>query len=269
MDFVNDIFSLQPPTNKKFKLIGTSLPTNKDIYFRAKQKEIIDQYAGARIFLRETDIDDWSHWFQQVEDKRNNDAFKLIFSSHFYEAALMYYNIIVDLSWTICYVSAEFAMTSKGTRVDFSGCKSIEDAYCLLRYAENSVTTPTAGTNPFGYLKSMCPEFETAIQMIIDFWNDFGSSEIRKKYNFCKHKGKPSYLEIEKLRAGKIFRLYKENQSTGEKLQMPSDIRDVQWQFSLVESINELVAFDDEKLFPYIKALLEELERVLQPSPMI
>lgn len=52
MDFANDIFTLEPPSKTSFKLEGTSLPTNKDLYFRTKQREIIDQYAAARIFLR-------------------------------------------------------------------------------------------------------------------------------------------------------------------------------------------------------------------------
>ena len=84
MDFANDIFTLEPPSKKSFKLEGTSLPTNKDLYFRTKQREIIDQYAAARIFLRETETDDWSHWFNPVDDERNNTAFKKIFTTYFY-----------------------------------------------------------------------------------------------------------------------------------------------------------------------------------------
>lgn len=184
MDFANDIFTLEPPSKKSFKLEGTSLPTNKDLYFRTKQREIIDQYAAARIFLRETETDDWSHWFNPVDDERNNTAFKKIFTTYFYETALMYYNIVVDLTWTLCYVSAEFAISNSSNRVDFEGCKPIEEAYQLLRTAENSVTSPTAESNPFEYLQKMCPEYSKAIQIIVDFWNSFSSSAIRKKYNY-------------------------------------------------------------------------------------
>ena len=45
--------------------------------------------------------------------------------------------------------------------------------------------------------------------------------------------------------------------------------KDVQWSFSLYDSIAELQRFDDEKLFPYLKALIAELERVIEPSPMV
>lgn len=270
MDFANDIFTLEPPSKTSFKLEGTSLPTNKDLYFRTKQREIIDQYAAARIFLRETETDDWSHWFNQVDDERNNTAFKKIFTTYFYETALMYYNIVVDLTWALCYVSAEFAIFNSSNRVDFEGCKPIEEAYQLLRTAENSVTSPTAESNPFGYLQKMCPEYSKAIQIIIDFWNSFSSSSIRKKYNYCKHKGKPAYDEIEELRGkGRVFGISIQLVDSTEKIEIASDIRDVQWVQSLKDNISELIKFDNEQLFPYVKSLLEELERVVKPSPMV
>lgn len=270
LEYANDIFTLEPPNKQKFNLIGASLPTNKDLYFRTKQREIIDQYAAARIFLCETDTEDWSHWFQQVEDARNNTAFQKIFTTYFYEAALMYYNIVVDLTWALCYVSAEFAISDNSTRVDFEGCKPIEEAFQLLRTAENSVTTPTAETNPFSYLQLMCPEYSKAIQIIIDFWNVFSSSPIRKKYNYCKHKGKPAYDEIEELRGkGRLFGLSIKPVGSDETMQIASDIKDVQWVQSLTENISELQHFDDEQLYPYVKALLEELEQVVKPSPMV
>ena len=270
MDFANDIFTLEPPTKQTFKLEEVALPTNKDLYFSTKQREIIDQYAAARIFLNETEIEDWSHWFNQVDDERNNTAFKKIFTTYFYETALMYYNIVVDLTWTLCYVSAEFAISNSSNRVDFEGCKPIEEAYQLLRTAENSVTSPTAESNPFGYLQKMCPEYSKAIQIIIDFWNSFSSSAIRKKYNYCKHKGTPAYNEIEELRGkGRLFGISIQPIGSNETIQIASDIRDVQWVQSLTDNITELQRFDDEQLFPYVKSLLEELERVVKPSPMV
>ena len=54
-----------------------------------------------------------------------------------------------------------------------------------------------------------------------------------------------------------------------EKIEIASDIRDVQWVQSLKENISELIKFDNEQLFPYVKSLLEELERVVKPSPMV
>lgn len=43
----------------------------------------------------------------------------------------------------------------------------------MLRNAEQNVTEPTTKTNPFNYLKMMCPEFVPAIAQIIDFGKFF------------------------------------------------------------------------------------------------
>lgn len=267
MVFKNDIFTLSPTSKRTFNLVGAKLPNSKDVYFRAKQDEIIDQYAAARIFLNEIETNDWEHWFNKQKLDENNEAFKLIFSSYFYESALTYYNVLIDLSWTICYVSAEYVCNFKNMPISFSGVKPIEEAYDLLRQAENNVTNPTSENNPFQYLKIMCPEYTTAIDLIIDFWKDFSNTNIRKNYNFFKHKGKPAYNEIEKLRGGRVMGVYvKEN---GKKIEMVSDTQDVKYKISLFDSIKELYKFDNEKLFPYLKKLLEELEKQVNPSPMV
>lgn len=173
------------------------------------------------------------------------------------------------MSWTLCYVSAEFACNQQGKRVDLSGIKPIDEAARLLRSAERNVTAPTAENNPFEYLKMMCPEFIPAFDQIIDFWNDFSDSEIRRRYNFCKHKGRPAYQEIEELSSGRVMGFYVQNKDTGEKIQMASDISDVRYSFSLEDAIVQLVDFDDNKLFPYIRKLIDTLEDILEPSPMI
>lgn len=182
---------------------------------------------------------------------------------------MFYYNAIVDLSWTLCYVSAEFACSQQGKRVDLSGIRPIDEAAALLRSAERNVTSPTAESNPFEYLKMMCPDFIPAFDQIIDFWNDFSDSEIRRRYNFCKHKGRPAYREIEELSSGRVMGFYVQNRDTGEKIQMASDISDVRYSFSLEDAIVQLADFDDNKLFPYIRKLIDTLEDILKPSPMI
>ena len=132
MDFLNDHLTLAQPNKVSFSFNGLKLPNNTDIYFRAKQKEIVEQYSAARLFLQETECKDWDHWFIPHNDDKINEAFKLMLKSYFYEAALMYYNILVDLSWTICYLSVEFSMQVEGKRIDFDGLKSIEEATALL-----------------------------------------------------------------------------------------------------------------------------------------
>ena len=268
MEFLEDILTLEPSATKEINLIGARLPNSKDVYFRSKQKEIIEQYSAARIFIVETENEDWEHWFDSVEDATTQQYFQSTFKAYFYETALMFYNIVVDLSWVICYMCAEFALTQKGERVDFGKIQPIEEAYEMMRSAEKLVTNPNAETNPFEYLRNMCPEFATAIDMIIDFWNTFGNSNIRYMYNFCKHKGKPAYIEIEDLKSRRFMGFYQESR-TGNRIQLASDASDVRMRCSLDDAIKELLQFDNEALYPYISNLFEELEKVLSPSPFV
>ncbi len=261
MEFINDIHSLLPPRNVSFNFGNVKLPNNTAVFFRAKQQEIIEQYEAARSFLRETETDDWDHWF--TSDEKHHNIFELIYKSHFLEASLFFYNVIVDLSWTLCYVSAEYVLYEKDKTIDFSGMLPIEEAYAALRTAENLVTNPNCPNNPFAYLKNMCPEFTTAINLIIDFWHDFADSKIRKLYNFIKHKGKPNFQEIEAYKSGKVLGLTINNK------EYPTDIREVQKEIGLCQTIHALHDFDDNILFPYIKELMYQLEQVIEPSPII
>lgn len=269
MEFIGDVLFLECPTTRQIDLLGAALPSSKDVYFRSKQKEIIEQYSAARIFMDETENSDWDHWFHCTEENEMAQRyFELTFKAYFYEAALIYYNIVVDLSWTACYLATEFALTRRGERINFGGVRPIDEAYDLMRKAENLVTNPNAEENPFGYLKIMCPEFSSAIDMIIDFWSEFGHGNIRQRYNFCKHKGKPAYTEIETLAGPRIMGFYQQDRN-GNRVQLASDPSDVRLQCSLDESIEELRQFDNAQLFPYISKLFAELERVLAPSPFV
>lgn len=119
------------------------------------------------------------------------------------------------------------------------------------------------------YEKMMCAEFTPAIDQIVEFWNQFAASNIRKKYNFCKHKGRPAYSEIEKLKPDKVMGIYVENKSSGDMTLIASDISDVKNEFSLDEAKCELQKFDDNVLFPYIDNLIKTIEEILDPSPMV
>ena len=265
----NNISVLDRPTRITFNLPNTKFPNSNDVFFRTKQSELVEQYSAARIFMHETDTDDWTHWFNPVNNQSVTDYARLIYRSHFYETALFYYNAVVDISWTLCYVAIEYACSNRGKRVDINGIKPIEEAAELLRKAEGNVTSPTAQDNPFTYLKMMCPEFEPVIDQIISFWNEFSSSDIRKRYNFCKHKGRPAYKEIENLRPGRVMRLYVKETDARQFTQVASTPRDVQYTFSLEDAILELKEFDDNILFPYLQKLIKTIEDILNPSPMV
>lgn len=267
--FKNEIFgNIEPPHGTKFNLVGVSLPTNQDMYFVAKWNEIFNRYSSARIFLRKTQEKNWDYWFNPIENPEIQKAMELIFKAELYETALINYNILIDLSWTITYVSAEYALYSfdkegNVTKVkDVCGMQPIEDAYELLRKTENGVSTPHAQGNPFDYLRVMLPEFSPTVDCIVDFWKGFSSSNIRALYNYTKHKGKPLYQEVEKIRGGKLMNI------SIDKKEYPSDIRDVQKIVVLEEVIRELIDFDDNILYPYIKQLLDLLNIAVNPSPM-
>ena len=51
MEFDREVFDLMPSGNKTFNLIGLKMPSDKDIFFRAKQKETLDKYQAARRFM--------------------------------------------------------------------------------------------------------------------------------------------------------------------------------------------------------------------------
>ena len=140
---------------------------------------------------------------------------------------------------------------------------TIEKSLEMLRKTENGVSTPHAEGNPFQYLKVMRPEFSDAIDLIVDFWKEFSESKIRNTYNYIKHKGTPCYKEIEALRDTRVFQLIMGKES------YPTDIRDVRKVLSMDELIDELIRFDDEKLYPYVVELIKRLKIAVDPSPMI
>lgn len=270
--FINDIFdNIMPPSNTIFRMDGLKIPKNKDIYFMAKWHELFEKYQTARLFIEQTQKERFDDWIISPEDNKNAEKyFTLYIKSILYEAALINYNILVDLSWTLTYVSAEYSLyefdlTGNVINVkDVSGLHTIEDAYQMLRDTEKAVTTPHTQGSPFTYLKKMCPEYTDAIDLIINFWRLFSNSQIRSLYNYTKHKGVLHYKELDSLSHKKVWKFYDYNNKT-----MPSDISDVQKQISLNESITDLISFDDNILFPYINELIKLLKEAVNPSPII
>ena len=63
MEFKNDHLRLMPPRNVSVNLANVKLPGGNDVYFRAKQKEIVELYSAARIFMDLTETTDWDKWF--------------------------------------------------------------------------------------------------------------------------------------------------------------------------------------------------------------
>lgn len=268
--FTGDIFEeIQPPHSVSFKIVGTALPTNQDIYFVAKWHEIFERYTTARLFVKKALEGDWDYWFNKVDDDKVQHAIEYKFKAELYETALLSYNILVDLTWTWTYVSAVYVLyifDEEGNVTnakDVCGMHPIEESYELLRKTEKNVFPPKDKGDPFHYLKVMRPEFSDAVDTIVDFWKVFSDSSIRTLYNFIKHKGKPLYEEVEKIRGGKVISILIGNE------EYPSDIRDVQKMISVESGLKELIEFDNDLLFPYIEKLLSQLKAAVDPSPMV
>ena len=189
MEFDREVFDLMPSGSKTFNLIGLKMPSDKDIFFRAKQKETLDKYQAARRFMYELETDDWDHYFHKLEDENGNIYFQNVLKAQWYEAALLFYNAVVDLSWIACYISAEYFIYVDGKPVEVEGLTPIEEAYNALRKAEGYVQHPGVDGNPFEYLRKMCPQFSDTLDFVIAFWKDFADTPVRWKYNYLKHKG--------------------------------------------------------------------------------
>lgn len=264
MQFEREVYDLMPLSDKAtFNLAELKVPNDKDIFFRAKQKETLDRYQAARRFMYELETDDWDHYFKKGSNNNANIYFQNVMIAQLYEAALLFYNAVIDLSWIACYVSAEYFVYLDGKPIEIERITSIESAYTALRKAEGLVQNPRAEDSPFDYLKKMCPQFSAVIDYIIDFWGNFSKTPVRTNYNYLKHRGAICYQEIQQLESNRIFALRISNEKC------PSDIRDVQKTISLFEAIEELRQFDNNQLFPYIESLFQQLEKLVKPSPLI
>lgn len=261
MDFDRSVLDIMPNRHCiSFNFAEVKFPSNKDVFFRAKQTETLDRYLAARRFMCELDTDDWKHYFPSEKDELAKQYYQHQYRSQYYEAALMFYNSVIDLSWVTCYISAESLIHLNGKSIDTEKILPIEEAYRALRKAEGHVQNPCADDS-FTYLKKMCPEFTDAIDYIIEFWKSFSGTPIRYNYNYLKHRGALYYKENPS--QGCMFRLICNGQDC------PSNIRDVRKEVSLNDSIEQLREFDNKTLFPYIETLFNMLEQIVDPSPMV
>lgn len=264
--FANDLSKIKPSYSGTINLTkGMRLPTGQDIYFKAKQHELYERYLTARFYIGMTCADGgWDHWIVPSEDEQMRKAQENIIKSRLYEAALINYNIVVDLTWAWAYLSAVgcFYASNKDKSKNLHDLYPIEEAYSILREAEENAKSPTAKRNPFDDLKENTPQFKDAVDIVIDFWKVFRGDNIRDLYNFIKHRGTPIYTEVDDLSAIKAMVI-----NIGGS-NYPSDIRDIQRKVSIDEGIQELVTFDNNLLCPYIEKLYDALKSAIDPSPM-
>ena len=253
MKFKNDLKLLYAENNISN---GITIPTSRDVYFCAKQKELISQYSQARFFLSKTDKQEIKKYVEPGEDE-------LLYRSCFYETALLYYNIVVDLSWALCYTSLEYYVNNSGQANKYGGLSSLEESFNNLRIAEKNSLSPTDPASPFIYFNKISPAYSNVINHITSFWKNYSNSDIRNDYNYIKHKGKPYYIEQEQTSDCKLISVTLSGGS------LATDSRDVMKKIKLVQAITKLQQFDENELFPYIKALIKELYTLVNPSALV
>lgn len=229
------------------------IPSSKELFFEAKMKEIHSQYQSARLFLCQIDNDYWEYWYSPYNDEKKDGIIKTGFNSTFLETAILYYNIVVDLTWVLCYVSAEYTCYAKNKSISTEDINEIQITKESINKLESLVSNPFEESNPLNYLKKQLPEFESAIELVYDFWKEFANSEVRSLYNYIKHKGKPQYSELYKYTAKKFYSFHKKD------IEYPTDQNDVKREISLYDTVNLLNHFDDEILFNYCDKLVSLL----------
>lgn len=264
--FVNNIKDIKPFFHKKYDA-DVLMPFNRKVYFLAKFQELMSRYKTARRYLDKTENSDWEYLLKNV-DKDIYSLAKLSYRAEYYEFALINYNIAFDLTWVLCYVSLEYGLWKNETVTYVGELEYTEKAEFLLRNLEQYISTPGAEDNPLAYLKTKSIKLKEIIEMMEGFWNEFRLHSVRSKYNYSKHRGKLAYTEILDLDnslKSNITYIY----ADGSEIKLPSHINDVQLKYSLEESISELIVFDNEKFFPYVKKLIEMLSKLVNPSPLM
>lgn len=255
IDFKNSIISWLEEQDKRTAIPSNTIviPSSKELFFESKLTEIQRQYQAARLFLWQIDNDDWEYWYKPYNEEVKDGIIHTSYNGMFLETAILYYNIVIDLTWVICYVSAEFAGYTKTKAMQLDNVNEIHDTKDIIRKMENMVSNPFSEDNPLNYLKVQSPEFAPAIELIYGFWKEVADSEIRSLYNFIKHKGKPQYSELYNYTAKRFYGFHKGG------MEYPTDVNDVKREISLYDTVQKLVDYNDNVLFPYCDKLFNLL----------
>lgn len=265
MNFINSLESFQYVPQGMIIGEGKKIGSNEDLFFRAKQNEIYDQYCAARIFMRETEfqVEEKDKYLTSLSEMYKSDLDMGVYlKSIFYESALIYYNIVVDLTWVLTYACIEyFCFENQCDILPLKGIQDVDTARKSLIHIEENTVSPGSVNNPFTYLRQIAPAFNCSIDIIKQFWDKYCNDKIRNRYNYIKHRGKPYYLEVKDER---IFNAYS---GSGESfVQLASAVSDVSERYSLDEAIKDLQEFDDNCLFEYVYKLIKELENIVKPT---
>ncbi|OTN76348.1 hypothetical protein A5886_001425 [Enterococcus sp. 8G7_MSG3316] len=255
--FKKDIFSIGVIDEN----ISFFYPYASIVYMLSKQEEIMKRYESARLFLTFTlsvkekgDLENYFGLDFPNQDPTAKKGLTLTGTSYFYETALIHYNIIIDLTWVMTKTALEYLYTDTpfGQPMNLDTISEVNEAFLILRKIERDVEGPTVDDAWYEYTSSMGQTNMDLCQHVQTFWKSFSNSEIRKDYNFLKHRGTPTYKEIDELKSSKLFEYRFSNGN-----EIATKPIDVLRQRNLAEGIKNLIDFDNNLLFDYIEILFK------------
>lgn len=270
MDNDDVLFKEQLPESKiKFwddniNLFDNVIPTFQDVAFKEKWHSIYYRYESARSMIVLAKEPGYDELFKLGNiDEENRKYFQFHRQIDFYETALCYYNFLVDYSWQIAYFSYEYVAYVKTAQIDLTEPIDKGTASAIFKKLEKNISQPLDDENPLVYF-SRDNDFKEIYDLIESFFKTFKDSNIRNNYNKIKHCG--NFLYTESYEYTKMPFMCSININGKD---IPSDIRDIQETASLNGSIDELINFDNDVLFPYLVKIIELLKSYLKPSKLV
>ena len=170
---------------------GDLAPNQLDYYSDADRHDLVCRYKLTQIFqnfyiarLHLLYSIDKIKYGDLVNDKVDEGDIKKIFLQN----ALIYYNICIDLSWSMVYL---FCLPQE---LDFNiSKKEVEDGERIVNY--EFITQ-----NLEAFCKNVDVEYQNKLRKLLEiinvFWKETLTSEFRKMYNYTKHQGAYNILGI-------------------------------------------------------------------------
>lgn len=286
MTFSTDLHTLDEPKIKR--LCDNDLwPSSSEYFFKCKQQEIRERYDSARRMMCNIYPNNGEIYPPILTDDENRKKrCELYMQAIYYEASLTFYNMVIDLSWVMVCGAFDFSYGTEDNRFiveEFYNCEKYID---ILSNLEQNTTSPNDWSR---YFSNRMPSSEPIMSLVMDFWNTVQNHPIRGKYNYIKHRGRPVYKELFDIdskhrpsRGMYILEGVPTFNNTDEEIkwhlnykkrdvdtELPTHVDEMRKTYSLIESIDELKDFDENKLFPYITNLFDLIDEFLQPSNRI
>lgn len=250
--------------NDKVNIFDNVIPTFQDVAFKEKWHSIYYRYESARAMLILAKEAGYEDLYKLGDlDEKNKKYFEFHRQVDFYESALCFYNFLVDYSWQIAYFAYEYVAYVKNSQIDLTELIDKKTASDTFKKLEKCITQPLNDENPLSYF-SRDNDFKEIYDLIESFFKFFKDSNIRNKYNKIKHCG--NFLYTESYEYTKMPFICSINIKGKD---IPTDIRDIQEKTSLTDSINELINFDNDVLYPYLVKIIELLNNYLKPSKLV